>query len=41
MMMMATTDMFYCSLLISDLEGEIKTISEAMNAMEVDDEVAT
>jgi hypothetical protein len=27
--------------LISDLEGEIKTISEAMNAMEVDDEVAT
>jgi hypothetical protein len=39
--MMMATDIFYCSLLILDLEGEIKTISEAMNAMEVDNEVAT
>ena len=40
-MMMMASDIFYCSLLISDLEGKIKTISEAMNAMEVDDKVAT
>jgi hypothetical protein len=40
-MMMMATNMFYCSILILDLQGEIKTISEAMNAMEVDDEVAT
>jgi hypothetical protein len=39
-MLMMATDMLYCSLLISDLECEIKTISKAMNAMEVDDEVA-
>ena len=39
--MMMATDIFYCSLLILDLEGEIKTISEAMKAMEVDNEGAT
>ena len=40
-MMMMVIDMFCCSLLVSDLECEIKTIAEVMNAMKVDDDVAT
>jgi hypothetical protein len=39
--MMMATNMFCCSLLISDLECEIKTISEAMDDVELDDEATS
>jgi hypothetical protein len=40
-MMMMATNIFCCSLLILGFECEIKTIIEAMNVMELDDDVGT
>ena len=39
-MMMMSIDMFWSSLLISDLEIEIKTLTEAMDGVDLEDDFA-